>query len=370
MRYYIIAGEKSGDLHASNLLKYISLYDKKYNFRGFGGNNMKSVGVNLSKELSDLQIMGFYEIFFNLKKIFRNLSFCKKDIRSFNPDLIILVDYSGFNLKISKFAKNNNFKVVYYISPKVWAWNKSRIKKIKRNVNAIYCILPFEKEFFLKYNCEVEYFGNPLLDSINNYKINKSNFRFDKKNNKHIVALLPGSRESEILHTMPYLIQLPNYFPNCEFYVACSNNINKEIYRKFSNNSKIYFIYNQTYDLLSKSHVAIVTSGTATLEAALFKIPQLVIYKTSFLSFIIAKIFIKVKFISLVNLILNKNVVTEIIQYDLSINNLLREFNNLFIPEKRISMIKSYDILIKKMGKNSPSKKIAKSILKKFYSET
>ena len=322
MRYYIIAGEASGDMHGANLISAIKKKDVNADFRCWGGDRIKKETGALVKHYNTLDFMGFIEVLMNLKLILNNLNFCKKDILDFKPDLLILIDYPGFNLRVAKFAKNNNIKVCYYISPQVWAWNKKRVNKIKKYVDKLIVVLPFEKEFYIKYNIQADFFGHPLMDEVRKIKNTSKNTFYNKYNldtSKKIVALLPGSRKQEIQRVFPIMKELAIRYNNFHFIVA---SVNSQFPIKLPSNVKV--VYNDTYSLLKASTYAVVTSGTATLETALFKVPQVVCYKANFFSFFIAKLLVDLKYISLVNLIMNKKVVTELIQGECNINNLYK----------------------------------------------
>ena len=337
MKYYIIAGEASGDLHGSNLIKELIKKDAAVTFRGWGGDKMESAGTFLVKHYKDLAFMGFAEVIKNLPTIFSNLAFCKKDILAYKPDVLILVDYPGFNLRIAKWAKQQKIKVVYYISPQIWAWKENRVHAIKRDVDKMLVILPFEKEFYKKYDVEVTYVGHPLAEVISNYIEANPDVQKEK-----IIAVLPGSRKQEILVKLPIMLQVANNFPDYKFVVAKAPGVENSFYEQlllpFKNVSSVA---DETYTLLSKSTAAMVTSGTATLETALFKVPQIICYKGSKISYEIAKRLIKIKYIGLVNLIMNKEVVKELIQNDLNVKNLVNELNLLLNDENKVRAIKS-----------------------------
>ena len=325
MKYYIIAGEASGDLHASNLMASLKEKDPKAQFRFWGGDLMQSVGGDLVKHYRDLSFMGFLEVLLNLKTILGNLSFCKKDLLEFKPDALILVDYPGFNMRIAEFAKANNIKVHYYISPQIWAWKENRIKSIKLSVDAMYVILPFEKDFYEnKHNFKVHFVGHPLLDAIAHRKpIDEIQFKQTHNlDDKPIIAILPGSRKQEIKKMLSVMLSITTDFKDYQFVIAGAPSQDFDFYKPFITDANIHFIANKTYDLLSVSTAALVTSGTATLETALFKVPEIVCYKGSWASYQIGKRLIKLDFISLVNLILNKEAVTELIQNDFNSKNL------------------------------------------------
>ena len=335
MKYYIISGEASGDLHGSNLIKQLQLLDANPTIRCWGGNLMQATGATLIKHYRDLAFMGFIEVVKNLPTIFKNLKFCKQDILEFKPDVLVLIDYPGFNLRIAEWAKQQGLKVVYYISPQVWAWKANRVKKMKLHIDKMLVILPFEKSYFKQqWNWEVEYVGHPLVEVINNFKLEISNSSSPDSN---IIALLPGSRKQEINKKLPIMLEVAKSFPNYQFVVAKAPGQEDEFYTSFlANYTNVSSVRNDTYNLLSKSKAALVTSGTATLETALFGVPEIVCYKSSNISYQIAKRLVKVKYISLVNLIMDKLVVKELIQDDLTSANLVIELTNLLNDKQLI----------------------------------
>ncbi len=361
MKYYIIAGEASGDLHGSNLIKELKKLDSYSHFRCWGGDLMSQECDDLVKHYKDYSHMGFFEVFINLKKILNNLSFCKKDIKKYNPDVIIYVDFPGFNLRIAKWAKKNKFKNHFYISPQIWAWKQNRIKTIRKVIDRMYVILPFEKKFYSSINFNVHYVGHPLLDVIKTNK-NEAIYQGQEK----IIALLPGSRDQEIKKILPEMINIIKNFKNYSFYICAAPSQKRSTYLKYikdKNIEKVKIVENQTYEILSKSSAALVTSGTATLETALFKIPQVVCYKSSWISIMIGRFLLRnLKYISLVNLILNKEVVKELIQENLNEKNLTSELNNILEGDHRINMLKSYNELIDKLGNKGASEKTALKI--------
>ncbi|MFP4845167.1 lipid-A-disaccharide synthase [Winogradskyella sp. PE311] len=364
MRYYIIAGEASGDLHGSNLMKALFKKDKKASIRFWGGDLMQSVGGELVVHYKERQFMGFAEVIFNLRKITGHIKFCKKDIDSYQPDVIIFIDNSGFNLRIAKWAKTKNFKTHYYISPQVWASRASRVEKIKRDVDAMYCILPFEKEFYKKYNYEINFVGHPLIDAIaNRSQIEEIKFRKSHKlSAKPIIALLPGSRKQEITKMLGVMLSVVNDFTEYQFVIAGAPSQDFEFYKNFIKQDNVNFISNKTYDLLSISHAALVTSGTATLETALYKVPQVVCYKANAISYQIAKRIITLKYISLVNLIMDREVVTELIQGDLNKKRLKKELTSILESKKREQLFIDYYELEKKLGGRGASETAAQLI--------
>lgn len=365
MKYYLIAGEASGDLHGANLMKELIVRDPQAEFRFFGGNLMLAEGGTLVKHYADMAFMGFIEVVANLPAILKNLSFCKRDIAAWQPDVLILIDFPGFNLKIADFAKKNGLLVCYYISPKVWAWNQKRVLKIKKVVDHMFCILPFEVDFYKQWGMDVDYVGNPLLDAIAAFKPDTDFYRNNHLLKKKIIALLPGSRKQEISYLLPDILSVTEQFPEHQFVIAGAPSFNNEFYKQFLEGKNIPVLFNATYDLLTNSEAAIVASGTATLEAALFNIPQVVVYKGNNISIGIARMVVKIKYISLVNLIMNIPVVKELIQQDCNGQNIGAELN-LIINDKsyRNSMLNNYDKLDKRMGKPGASAKAAALIIK------
>lgn len=365
MKYYIIAGEASGDLHGSNLMKAILEKDKNADIRFWGGDLMKAAGGTLVKHYKELAFMGFIEVLMNVSTIFKNISFCKKDIASFHPDVIIFIDYSGFNLRIAKWAKAENYRTNYYISPQVWASRAGRVQSIKRDIDAMYVILPFEKEFYKKYDYDVHFVGHPLIDAIANRKqVDEELFRKEHQlSDKPIIALLPGSRKQEITKMLSVMLTMIDKFEDYEFVIGGAPSQPFEFYKKIIGSRKVSFINNKTYDLLSISNAALVASGTATLETALFKVPQVVCYKGSAISYQIAKRIITLKFISLVNLIMDKEVVKELIQHDFNSKNLEKELSLILDKQHQEKLFLDYFELEKKLGGTGASAKAAELII-------
>ncbi|APY10212.1 lipid-A-disaccharide synthase [Seonamhaeicola sp. S2-3] len=364
MKYYILAGEASGDLHGSNLMKALLNEDAHANIRFWGGDLMQATGGTLVKHYKERAFMGFIEVIMNLSKIFKLISFCKEDIKNFNPDVVIFIDNSGFNLRIAKWAKAEGFRTNYYISPQVWASRASRVKKIKRDIDNMFVILPFVKPFYEKYNYKVHFVGHPLIDAIADRKpISESDFRKTYNlSEKPIIALLPGSRKQEITKMLSVMLSLVDDFKDYQFVIAGAPSQELSFYQQFIKTDNVKFISNKTYDLLSVSYAALVTSGTATLETALFKVPQVVCYKGSAISYHIAKRIITLKFISLVNLVMDKEVVTELIQHDFNKRKLKEELEKILEGEKRKKMFEDYYELEKALGGKGASKKTAKLI--------
>ncbi len=358
MRYYLIAGEASGDLHASNLIKHLKQIDKSSVFRGWGGDKMADNGAEIVKHYKDLAFMGFVEVVINLKTIVSNLTFCKRDILEFKPDAVILIDYPGFNLRIAEFLHQKGIKTIYYISPQVWAWKKSRVFKIKKVVDKLLVILPFESDFYKKYNVEAQFVGHPLLDEISGEFAHESILPPVDK-----VVLLPGSRKQEISVMLPIMLSIVGFFPDIEFVVAGVSSISEDFYKAITKNTPVTIEFNNTYNLLRQSKAAIVTSGTATLETAIIGVPEVVCYKANSISYFIARQLIKVKYISLVNLIMDKLVVKELIQHDLTTIKLKTELNNLlYNPEYRNRLNDDYKNLRELLGGVGASLRAANSI--------
>ena len=353
MQYYIIAGEASGDLHGSNLIKEIKLLDSRANIRCWGGNKMEAAGARLVNHYKELAFMGFAEVIKNLPTIFKNLDFCKKDILAFKPDALILIDYPGFNLRIAEWAKQQGIKVIYYISPQVWAWKESRVKGIKKSVDKMLVILPFEKEFYKKWNYEVEYVGHPLVQVIDEFKAQyfseASVYKAASFPNKgvNLIALLPGSRKQEILKKLPIMLQVAANFPDYHFVVAKAPGLEESFYHDLLAPYKnVSSVVNKTYELLCHAKAALVTSGTATLETALFEVPEVICYKGSVVSYQIARWLIRIKYICLVNLIMDKEVVKELIQHELTVKNITTELTRiLFDTAKKQQLQKDYSEL-------------------------
>lgn len=362
MKYYLVAGEASGDLHGANLMKALKAEDGGAVFRYFGGDKMEAEGGVLVKHYADMAFMGFTEVILNLRTIFKNLRACKDDILKWKPDVLILVDFPGFNLKIAEFAKANGIKVCYYISPKVWAWNQKRVLKIKKVVDHMFCILPFEVDFYKEWGMKVDYVGNPLLDEIAQFTPDL-NFRANNQiGTEKIIALLPGSRKQEIERLLPVMLSISENHPDYIFAIAAAPTFTESYYRQFTGDKKVHLLFNNTYNLLHHAHAAIVASGTATLETALFKVPQVVVYKGGTISIAIARMLVKIKFISLVNLIVNKKIVTELIQEDCSNQKVNEELKIILTGEGRNEMLKHYDELLLLMGKPGASAKTARLI--------
>ncbi len=371
MRYFIIAGEQSGDLHGSNLVKQLILADEEAEITCWGGDLMESAGASLLMHYKKSAFMGFVVILKNLRTITSNLSLCKKQITDYKPDIIILIDYPAFNLRIAKYANNTGFRVFYYISPKFWAWNESRVRKIKKYVDRMYIIFPFETEFYKKYGISVDYMGNPLIDEIEK-KIpglpGKAEVRKQLDlGEKPVIALLAGSRKQEVEIVLPQMVKAARDFPDYQFVLTGVKNLPDDLYRKITGNENIILVKDKTYEVLHIAEAALVTSGTATLETALFEVPQVVCYKGDFFSMLIAWLVIKVKFISLVNLILGYEAVKELLGYLVNRKNLVSELEKI-LPggSGREKMLADYKLLKEKLGPSGASERIARDMVKEL----
>lgn len=368
-KFYIIAGEASGDLHGSNLMKAMLEEDATCDFRFWGGDEMTKVGGERVKHIKELAFMGFVEVLMNLRTIMKNLKFCKEDILAYKPDALILVDYPGFNLRIAEWAKEHNIKVIYYISPQVWAWKQNRVHTIKKVVDEMYVILPFEKEFYKKFDFDVHYIGHPLLDAIEQFKAKQSTEGFLEKNAlsaQPIIAVLPGSRKQEVSKKLPIMLAALKSYSNYQIIVAGAPSLDLEFYAPFLKDfSNVHIVHNQTYDLLSNAELAVVTSGTATLETALFEVPEVVCYIGSSISYLIAKQLIKIKYISLVNLIMDKEVVKELIQGECNPKTIAAEVDRIIVGgSKREEQLANYKLMKEILGGGGASKTIAQAVLK------
>lgn len=386
MKYYIISGEASGDLHGSNLIKALHKKDPAAEFRCWGGDKMQAAGATLVKHYRELAFMGFTEVLMNLRTIFRNLAFCKSDILEWQPTTLILVDYPGFNLRIAKWAKEQGFKVIYYISPQVWAWKENRVKMMKQCIDKMICILPFEKNYYKeKWNWEVDYVGHPLVEVVEGWEgnvdrwpltvdRNEANTEQRTTNNEqrtsNIIALLPGSRKQEILKKLPIMLEVAKHFTAYRFIVAKAPGLEDAFYDDLLKSyTNVGSVSDQTYPLLSSSTAALVTSGTATLETALFGVPEVICYKGNALSFQIAKRLVNIKFIGLVNLIMDKEVVKELVQDDLTVENLEFELNRLLSdPVKQEQVKKDYNSLKELLSKGGHASDNAAEIVVGFLS--
>lgn len=364
-KLYFIAGEASGDLHGANLMREIqNEAGIEVEFRFWGGDKMASVAGKPVKHIKELAFMGFAEVLMNIRTILGNIKFCKQDIELFKPDAIVLIDYPGFNLRIAQWAHEKGIKVYYYISPQIWAWKESRVHKIKRNVDHMFVILPFEKDFYQKHGMEVEYVGHPLLDAIDQYKLSEPTEKGSISKGKKIIAVLPGSRKQEVKVKLPIMLKALEGFSDYEVVVAGAPSLEEDFYAPFLND-RVRLVKGRTYDILSESEAALVTSGTATLETALLGVPEVVCYKGSAISYHIAKRLVKIKYISLVNLILDKEAVVELIQDECNPRRIAEELKKI-LPggNRREELVNDYSLLQHILGEGGASKKVAQSLLK------
>jgi lipid-A-disaccharide synthase len=368
MKYYIIAGESSGDLHAAKLIKEIKKRDSNAIFRCWGGDRMQEAGGEIVKHYRDLAFMGFIKVLLNIRTIIANLKLCREDIQNYKPDVVILVDYPGFNLRIAKFAKRKSYRVFYYISPQVWAWKKSRVKKIKEYVDRMFVILPFEKDFYKNYGYEVDFVGHPLLDSIPTRAESTAKKAFLEVNgldDKPVIALLPGSRKQEIHTMLKTMLKLVPDYPDHHFIIAGESSINKDFYNNIIGENRVHIVYKHLHDLLYYAEAALVTSGTATLETALIGTPEVVCYKASALSYLIARMIVDVDHISLVNLIMGKEVVKELVQFDYTPARLRKELDLLLYDQDyRNDLKRNYAELRSRLGGPGASATAAELITK------
>lgn len=363
MKYYIIAGEASGDLHASNLVRELKKLDPRAEFRAWGGDLLQEQGATLVKHYRDLAFMGFIEVVMHLRTILGNISVCKNDIAQWKPDAVILVDYPGFNLRIAPAVKEMGIPVFYYISPQVWAWKQSRVHTIREVVDRMFCILPFEKDFYLKFGYETDFVGHPLLDAIAAW----SDRRAVEEDGRKIIALLPGSRKQEIKTMLPVMLDAAKKFPAYRFIIAGAPSQTETFYKEVSGESAVEIVFGKTYSLLNQSYAALVTSGTATLETALFNVPEVVCYKGSAVSYQIAKRLVKVDYISLVNLVMNREVVKELIQQEMTAATMASELKKITEdPARRESLLRDYASLREKLGGTGASEKTARLILERL----
>lgn len=365
MNYHLIAGEASGDLHGSNLMKALKQHDSEAQFQYFGGDLMRAEGGNLKMHYSEMAFMGFIEVIANLGTVLKNIKFAKMDISANKPDVLILIDFPGFNLKIADFAKKQGIPVFYYISPKVWAWNQKRVLKIKKIVDHMFCILPFEVDFYRSWGMEVDYVGNPILDAI---KSNSPDTQFritHRLDERPLIALLPGSRRQELDKVLPEMLKTVDRFPDRQFAIAGAPSFSEKDYQQYLGGKKIPIIFNATYNLLLNSEAAVVTSGTATLETALLKIPQAVVYKGNRISISIARLLVNIKYISLVNLVMDATVVKELIQEDCSGEKIGDELDLILNNQNyRARMMQNYDQLAERMGAPGASLRAAELMIK------
>jgi lipid-A-disaccharide synthase len=368
MRYFIIAGEQSGDLHGSNLVKGLMEADTDAEIRCWGGDLMEAAGAKLLVHYKAMAFMGFVAVLKNLGTIRKNLSLCKHHITEFKPDVVIFIDYPGFNLRIAEFAKMEGYRTFYYISPKLWAWNEKRVKKIKVFIDRMFIIFPFEVDFYTKHGIPVEYYGNPLVDETEK-RLSSFPSRDEMKkdlglDSRPVIALLAGSRRHEIEYVLPYMLKVTGSFPACQFILAGVKNIPDDIYKRITGRMPVKLVKEKTYEILHVCDAALVTSGTATLEAALHGAPQVVCYRADFLSMIIGWMVIKVKYISLVNLIMDSEVVKELIQYDLTMKKLIHELKAV-LPggDKRDMILNNYELLKTRLGPAGASKRISRQMV-------
>lgn len=370
MRYYLIAGEASGDLHGANLMKALKDFDASANFRFFGGERMQKIGGELVKHYREMAFMGIVNVVLNIRTIKKNLDFCKEDLLRFQPDVLILIDYPGFNLKVAEFAKQHGIKVFYYISPKLWAWKEYRVKKIRRFVDEMFTILPFETAFYKKHGIDVHYVGNPLMDALESYhseeKPKATFIGQNELNERPTVALLAGSRVQEVKRTLPLMVRIAATFPDFQFVVAGVQTIEADLYSKYLEGTGIKIIYDQTYDLLNHAHAALVASGTAALETALFRVPQTVIYRVEggwLTDFIFRNFIFKMAGVSLPNIIMDREIVKEYIQKKMTFSNVKNEMHKLLNDEKyRKQILTDYDKLLERMGEPGCSKRAAEKM--------
>jgi len=364
MKYFIIAGEKSGDLHGSNLIRGLKLADTRAEIACWGGELMEEAGGKLLMHYKRLAFMGFVNVALNLRAIFRNMRTCRDQIKEFSPDVLILIDFPGFNLKIARFATTINLKVFYYISPKLWAWNESRVEKIRRYVDRMFIIFPFEVEFYRKHGIEVQYYGNPLVDEIENWKkdqaVRADAFAGTPHDNRPVIVLLAGSRKHEVAHILPQMVRATGKFPGYRFILAGVKSIPGDLYSRIIGDHDIEIVYDRTYELFSIAEAALVKSGTSTLEAALLDVPQVVCYSGDFISMVIAWAVIRVKFISLVNLIMGKETVTELVQFDNNPARITEELKKIIKGgEGREKMLDGYRELKQILGPAGASVRVA-----------
>lgn len=363
MKYYLIAGEASGDLHGSRLIRALRAEDPGADCRAWGGDLMAAEGAQVVKHYRDLAFMGFAEVARNLGTILRNIRFCKEDISAFHPDALLLIDYPGFNLRIARWAKKKGIKVFYYISPQIWAWHRSRVHGIKSSVDKMYVILPFEKAFYAQYGYTVEFVGHPLLDVIDGYKAAYLPEALPGDEQKPLIALLPGSRKQEIARMLPLMLQMPPLFPDYRFVIAAAPAIPETFYQEWMpTGSEVPLVRDKTYAILKHAHAAIVTSGTATLETALFGVPQVVCYKGGALSFFIARRLVQVDFISLVNLILGRPLLAELIQHQCTKQSVQDALQAILDGPQRATILEGYQQLRQQLGNSGASSRVAKSI--------
>lgn len=353
MKYYLIAGEASGDLHGSHLIKALKTKDASADIRCWGGDKMQAAGGHVVKHIKDLAFMGFFEVVKHLGTILSNIQFCKKDILEYKPDVVILIDYPGFNFRLFKFLKQHHFKIFYYISPQLWAWKTSRVYKVKEYVDRMFVIFPFEKDFYARYGVKVDFIGHPLLDELEGMNLNPPE-------REKMIAILPGSRKQEISYLLPEYLKVIDEFPDYKFVVAGLSNLGQAFYQNIIGNRRCEVVYDQTYNVLSRATAGIITSGTATLETALFNVPEVISYKGSWISYFIARALIKnISYICIVNLICDKRVVQELIQADVNKDRLVKEVQYLLSPNGRQEIENGYRLLYSKLGEKGASERAA-----------
>jgi len=371
MKYYIIAGEASGDLHGSNLIKELKKKDAEADIRCWGGDKMQAAGGHVVKHIKDLAFMGFFEVVKHLGTILKNISFCKQDILAYKPDVVILIDYPGFNFRLFKFLKQQHFPIYYYISPQLWAWKTSRVYKVKDYVNHMFVIFPFEKEFYWRYGVHVDFVGHPLLDELkftedgNGLTTPQFEGQQTSSTQQKVIAILPGSRQQEIAYLLPEYLKVIDEFPDYKFVVTGMSTIGADFYNRIIGNARCEIVYDQTYAVLEKSSAALVTSGTATLETALHNVPEVISYKGSWISYFIARALIKnIRFICIVNLICDQRIVEELIQADVNKDRLVLELRKILSLEGRKQMLTGYDFLRTKLGNSGASARAAELMIK------
>ena len=371
MKYYIIAGEASGDLHGSNLIKELKKKDAEADIRCWGGDKMQAAGGHVVKHIKDLAFMGFFEVVKHLGTILKNISFCKQDILAYKPDVVILIDYPGFNFRLFKFLKQQHFRIYYYISPQLWAWKTSRVYKVKDYVNHMFVIFPFEKEFYWRYGVHVDFVGHPLLDELkftedaNGLTTPQFEGQQTSSTQQKVIAILPGSRRQEIAYLLPEYLKVIDEFPEYKFVVTGMSTIGADFYNRIIGNARCEIVYDQTYAVLEKSSAALVTSGTATLETALHNVPEVISYKGSWISYFIARALIKnIRFICIVNLICDQRIVEELIQAEVNKDRLVLELHKILSLEGRKQMLTGYDFLRTKLGNSGASARAAELMIK------
>ena len=368
MRYYLIAGEASGDMHAANLMEQIQNLDSQWEFRYWGGDRMQEKGGYLVKHYKYHSFMGFAEVLTHLPVIIKNLKHCKQDILEYKPDVLILVDYPGFNLRIAEFAHKHGIKVVYYISPQIWAWKENRVHKIKKVVDRMFVILPFEKDFYQKHGMDVAFVGHPLLDEMKNRNQTFDHDRFRKENgldDRPVVVLMPGSRKQEVKRMLPVMVNAANKYRGYQYVIAGTKHIPEHLYHNIiKDRDDIKLLTGKTYPILQIARAGMITSGTASLETALFHVPQLVMYKASTFSYWIAKKLVNLNFISIANLIFDKEVFKEFIQNECNVSNVSGELYRILEDDSyRNNMLENYELLEKKLGGRGASERVAKAII-------